>query len=605
MKFCPQCGTPTSPGHAFCGSCGSPLAAPGATGGEAAAEELTTTVIRDPQPSPFAPPRQPEGGAPSTPWQGAPTPEPAPTHAPSPWGTHPQPAAFPPQGWAPSPGPHGSGLAPTGRAPASHVPGQPAPAGPGGSIDFRQLLVGNWVAAFLTAFFALFLAFGLSAGLIWMGDPPETGTKDRLVHSAVAAAATVSVDATGSLEYDGGEIHGHGGTVPLTVALISLGGAAWLFRRMTRSYPTVGHALGDAVRAGLLYAVMLMVLAISLRGNEDSDLAEEMFGDGDDGSVDWGATVASSFFLGLLVVTVVLGLACLVRRDWLGPRLRRAHDVVAGPLRGVAAYLLLLPVAGGIANLAFWFTANNDATDTDGADANQVAAVVIGSLGNVGALFQSLGSGARIGASWDSREWEGDRGAEWHRLNWVIDQGDAWGGWFAIPTLLLVLIVSAYVVLRGGRATGRPMTNLLVWAGAMLVVSPVLSRVASVRGSGSGDGGDGESFSAEGYAGVKPSDYLLIPLIALLVALVVGALTGAFDVRALASRMQQHPAGAGVQQSGEWRGQPQSFAAPAAQSSAYAGPPTGEDHNATRLRTDPLHDDEPPTQWGQSVEPPR
>lgn len=75
------------------------------------------------------------------------------------------------------------------------------------------------------------------------------------------------------------------------------------------------------------------------------------------------------------------------------------------------------------------------------------------------------------------------------------------------------------------------MTNLLVWAGAMLVVSPVLSRVASVRGSGSGDGGDGESFSAEGYAGVKPSDYLLIPLIALLVALVVGALTGAFDVR--------------------------------------------------------------------------
>lgn len=83
-------------------------------------------------------------------------------------------------------------------------------------------------------------------------------------------------------------------------------------------------------------------------------------------------------------------------------------------------------MAGGIANLAFWFTANNDATDTDGADANQVAAVVIGSLATSVPLPEPR-LGSRIGASWDSREWEGDRGAEWHRLNWVIDQGDA--GW--------------------------------------------------------------------------------------------------------------------------------------------------------------------------------
>lgn len=566
MKFCQQCGTPTSPGHAFCGSCGAPVTA------ETTANPAETAV-------PTAPYAQPVTG--QTPYS-TPSPYDAPTGvvatgAQQPFGV-------------PTPGDQ-LGFLPPGGHPQAGPPRQPSGFTP---VD---LLRGNWIAAFLTAFAALFLAFGISAGLIWMGDPPDTSTKDRLILSTIATASTVSANASGSLEVEGDEVSGNAGTVPLTVALISLGVAAWLFRRMTRSYATVGHALGDAVRAGLLFALMLMVLTISLRGDENDDLFKEVWGEVDDGEAHWGATVASSFFMGFLVLTTVLVLVCVVRRDWLGPRLRRAHEVVAAPLRGVAVYLMALPVAGGIAHLCFWFTANKQSTDTDGTDANQVAAMIIGSLGNVGALFQSLGSGARVGGSWDARDWDGDRGAEWERLKYLIDESDAWGGWFAIPTLLLVLGVTAYVVLRGGRATGRPMTNLLVWAGAMFVVSPILMRLAGINGSGSGDA-DGRDYAAEGYAGVKPSDYFLIPLIALLVALVVGAVTGALDVKALAARMQHNPAGAAAPQPGGWPPQP-----PVPTNASYDGQPGWQPtwQQPSSGEAPP----EPPTQWGESGTPPR
>ncbi|WP_206065185.1 zinc-ribbon domain-containing protein [Nocardioides sp. JQ2195] len=549
MNFCPHCGARLRPDHLFCASCG-----------QRVVQSSPSTSIAG---------------------QGSPRP------------------------WSAVPG-----VPPV--APSATPPRRP--------VDLTGLLRGNWVAALVVALVALVLAFGSSAALIWMGDPDHTSTHDRLVFSAIATASTVSADAVGSIDgdyvaYEGAgqedfSLAAAGGFVPFTVALLSLGVAGWLFRRFTRGYPQVKHAIGDALRAALVYALLMMAVVIALRGDEDSRVYKSDGGFGDESeTASFGASIPTTFFLALLVMFSVLALACVMRRDWLGARMLKVHAFVAAPISGIATFLLMLPVAGVVANLAFWLTVKDDHGADDELDFLQTAAIIIGSLGNIGVGFLGAGSGGPIGNSWDAREFDSDRGAEWHRLSWAVDETDAWGLWFAIPTLFVVLAVAAYVVIRRARASGHAFANVMIWAGSMFVAYPVIARLASAHGAVDGDDATSE-LSAEGYFGLKPADTLLLPLIAVLVALVLAAVTGALDVRRIAASMQQspgttpHPDRVPPVTPGSWThpsGMNPSGANPSGMNPSGANP-SGADHSGVdRSGVDqPARwpDHEPPTQPG-------
>lgn len=488
MNYCAECGAALQ-GGAFCSACGTPA--------------VTRPMVVQPTGGP--PPPMP---APGTPAPGTPAP---------PW----QPPVVP--------------FATTGRPPA-----QPP------QIDLSWLLRGNWVAAAATALVVVVLAFGASAGLIWLTDPPETSTEDRLTLTAVSAAASVSADAVGRIVWDSdgssGEFTANAGIVPLTITLLSLGVAVLLFRRLTAGYGRVGFALADAARAALIHAVLTTVLVVIFRSS-DSELtavAQESMG-GDEAT--FGASIPTTFFLSLLVVFSVLALSCLLRRDWLSARGQRLHGFIAAPVSGLAAYVALLPVAGLIGWTALWFTGDMNETENEELGAGRTVALWLYTLANAGQWFIHAGAGGRLGGSYDMSDMDEGKSAEFHRLARGVEETEAWGLWFAIPTMLIVLAVCAVIVVLRSTHT-HPGRNLLIWAVSLVAVLPGLSRLVSLHGSADGTfsyGGDDESLSMEGMVGVKPVDSLLLPLIALAVALLVGALMGVLDVRGTAARLQQNP----------------------------------------------------------------
>ncbi|WP_235736184.1 hypothetical protein [Nocardioides alcanivorans] len=441
----------------------------------------------------------------------------------------------------------------THRAPAPPLPPPPAAAAPSSttpSVDLGWLLRGNWIGAALTAVTAVLIAFVVSGGLLWVADPPDTSTDDRLTITAISAAAAFGAGASGTYELDlddesfeGGSFEGSlsGNVMPLTITLLALGAAIFVFRRLTASYPSIRYAVGDALRAALLFALVMFVLVLVFRGGE-SDLTEEMGIWDDPDHFSWGASAPATLFVSFFTMAVVLVLACFVRRDWLGPALQRLHDHLGAPLVGLGAFAALLPLAGLIGWCALWFTTDGD--PGEGLDANQVVTGWIYTLGTAGIAFVHAGAGGRLGASYAMDESMADgaktEDAFFERLSHAIDGSDGWGLWLAIPTMVVVLIACAVVVARRARTTARPQLALLWWPVLMFAFVPLLSRLASGRGSMHFEGG-GEDIEASGFVGLKPSDTLLIPLITILVALIVGAATGMINLREVAQKVQQDP----------------------------------------------------------------
>jgi hypothetical protein len=443
------------------------------------------------------------------------------------------------------------------------------------SLDLTRLLRGNWVGALATALVALGLALGVSTGLVLASDPENTSLHDQVVFGVMGAAGAVSADAVtyGEASDDGEEItfEAAGQVAPLLITLISMGAAALVFRRVTRRYPRPGAAVADAARASAIFALGLWVLALSLRGGL-GDLTDAM--DVSRESVDevtWGASAVGSLFLGFAVLFLVLLVTCFLRADWLSPRWRRGNAFLAAPIVGLALFAAVLPVAGSISYVTAAATTESDPIEDleeDDADDGDAFALLTGSVSNFGLAYLSLGAGGRVGNSYDMTDYDEGRDAEWFRMDEAIDEmDDAWGLWFAIPTLLVLLVLVATVVARLARSRGTPAGGLLIWAGAMFLWVPLLSRLASGTGSMSFSG-DGEEYTAEGYVGIKPTDSLLIPLIALAIALLLGLLTGAFSLRAL-SALQSSP---GAPHPGPT---PPSGPPPLARSQVQATPPPG------------------------------
>lgn len=486
MAFCTNCGTPVGPGQVFCGTCGTRLA-------------VTPAPPATPPPAPTATPPVAQPA----------TPPPAPTAD--------QPGA-PPSAWD----------APPGSAPTA---------------DFSWLVGRNWPAIVATAVVAVTIAVAVSMSLILASDPPGASTSENVAFGMIGAAASVSTDAVlsvaGTGDTEDRKATAAVGVVPLFVSLLSLGAAVWVFRRLTRSEQRLGPVVGDAAFTALLFAAAMLVVAIA--GRRDRGVLLEAFDISDDdvSELSWGPSVPTAPLLAVLVMLGLLVASAAMQGDRLPDTARRAHAVLAPALMGLTAFVLLLPIAGGISYVATALTGDSfsdakDGLDNEGGDTGDFVAILVGGVANAGTLFLHIGAGGRVGERHDASDFDEETGSEWHRLGWFADHEDTWGYWLAIPTLVLVLLACAWLVQRRARATGAVLPALGAWAALMFVAFPLLARLASIHvdadasdaecGDNLGMSCTREDLHAAAFVGARGVDSLLVPLAALGVAIVVAAL---------------------------------------------------------------------------------
>lgn len=413
-------------------------------------------------------------------------------------------------------------------------------------IDLSRLLVGNWLGAGLVAASALVTSGVLAVALALLGKPTDFGWDNSLTLVAVLMTGAFGADLSAEFGTSGFEADAAIGAFPLTITILTLVAALLVFRRVTASYTRGIDAVADAVRAALIFGLALMVIALVFR----SDTRE--FGRGwgaelsrsFDARIAFGADAAGAFFLGFLILLVVLVGACLVRGGWWSPRVEKVRDWVAAPLYGVGIFAVLLPVVGAIGFLLLMVSGDavDDATDPSGEDIRITIALVVSMLASGGMWLLGLGAGAAFGTQ--SGGTDGDA-SDTHHLAHFTDESP--GLWAAPAVMLATVVVTALLVAR--RAPRRRVAlNLLVWVAAVLVTTPLFVRLSGLHASidVSGEGDEYEGWGSIGLVGWQAT--LLLTLVALLVALIVAWRAGGLDVtrlrtqaRDLGQRVQSNP----------------------------------------------------------------
>ncbi len=434
-----------------------------------------------------------------------------------------------------------------------------------------RLLVGNWVGAGVVAAATLAASGVLSLILALLIKPEGFGLDNTLTLTATLMTAAFGADLLisphGDLDLDA---LGFVGAFPLTITLVALGVAVYLFRRITAQYTNAFVAAGDAARTALITGAGAALVAAIFRGDNDALGAglSDLEADDSDFLVGFGASVAGALFMPMVMVSFVLAIACLMRRDWLHPKLQLVHDWVAAPLAGFTRMLLLLPIAGALCvAVLLLFGDGNDTSEMDSDEWMTLIGLGIAYLANLGFGLIGLGAGVSAGANGvgtytGSGESGIDRFSEMHRLTFFTGEGDEPGLWIAVGVMPLWLLVGAFLVARASRSRDQVLRNQLVWVGSFLLFIPLLVRLSAVHAGvdvnmdtdedpvdlgglywGSGEL-DGSLYV--GLSGVAATFLLLT--FAFLAALAISAATGALDLkqlstqaRSLAKTMQTQP----------------------------------------------------------------
>ena len=606
MSQCPQCGTATTVGQPFCGACGATLA-PAA---ESPASDEGKTQIRPQQPteqfSAQPPAQQPPAsggdqyGAPQDQGQGYP-PQQGGQHYPQQQYGAPQNQGrgYPPQqggqqqygapqnqgqGYPPQQGgqqqygaPQGQGYPPQqgGQhypqqqygAPQNQGQGYPPqqggqqqygdPQGGGSSInfDFSKLLIGNWAGMAMVAGGAFVTA--LVTSLIW-----ALTIADKLhVGSALGAAGLLTGSTFGAdLVQDAGKDATLSvGQYPLLGTVLALGVALYLFRRFTASYTDVKTVLLDALRAALMLALMMLVLAIvmkiwepDLKGYDstNSDVGDWQFlgapltlGDGKTTT-----SIAGAIFLPLIILGVVLALFALTRRDWMGEKMSKVHDFVAAPIIGFTT-LIVITIPAGVLYMVALIVGEKEARGF-----SQTMAM-LANLPGLGLHMMGLGALSKLGLHVDSSDSDSQEYIE----DAIKDEGGApsWIGdfagdhgmlfWIALLVGVPALVAAVWMVVKRSTGNAKPLYNVGVYLGSMVVVIPILVRFANIHISQS-DGSDDLTVTGGLSGGNTLLLFLAFSLVAAAVILVV---TGNLDVNALKSKAANFQSQPGQQQPGQ------------------------------------------------------
>lgn len=412
----------------------------------------------------------------------------------------------------------------------------PPPAAPGAtngmlgdiSVDWRRMVRGNWLGAGIIAVSTAFTAGLLGLLLALLAKPADFGLENTLTLATMLATGAFGADAQGEVSTSEVlELSGHGslGTFPFTITLAALAVAVFLFRRITRGYPSGLLALADGARAALIFGICLWLPALIFTSSNEEmgrgwamDLAADELGL----EAELSASAGGALALGFLILFTVLALSVLCRRDWWTGRMLHLRDWIAAPIAGWATFSLLLPLAGVIGFLAMAFTGESTDVEVSGDETRLIGALVIAFLANGGFALLGLGAGTKVGSSADGTDMSSQE--EWSRL-WGSISDDEPGLWVSPFVLVAVLAMTAFIVMRkAGRARALP--ALGVWLASFLLVVPLLVRLTSLHVAGSVTGED-EHFEGSMFVGPEGLQTTFLMLLAgIVVAFAVALLTG-------------------------------------------------------------------------------
>jgi hypothetical protein len=387
----------------------------------------------------------------------------------------------------------------------------------------RRLLGGDWRGPALVAATTVGVAGVLSTLVALMVKPTDFGADNSLTLVAWLTTASFGAGLDVDVRVTGASAQADISAASLTVMLLSLACAVVVFRRTTRAHPSAGPALFDALRAALLAALALVVLALVFRsggtefgrgwGNELAHLL--------DARLDFAPSAVGSFLGGLAVVLLTLVGATLMRTAWWPPRLQLAADLATAPAYGLASFALMLPVAGLVGLVLTLLTGDTvQVSDPTDDDVWASLGLFFALLGNGGYWLLGLGAGAGFGAHGSSSEGSTDR--DTHHL--VHYAGDAWGLWLAPLVMLTVVGLSTWSVVRRSRRD-QLVRDLIVWVGVVLVSGPIWTWLSGLH-AGMQVVGLGETYTAHGTIGVTGWQ------VTLLLTLVTAAVSAGFLWRA-------------------------------------------------------------------------
>lgn len=407
-------------------------------------------------------------------------------------------------------------------------------------IDWRRLLVGNWLGAGVTALSVLGVTLVLSGALALMAKPEDFGLGNTLTLATLIAAGAFGADMTADARVVGSDANASLGMFPLTVTVLALATGVIVFRRVIARYPGAVPAVADAVRASAIFGLGLLVPTLLFHSDND-ELGRGWGGEMAARNLDMRATVGANSFaalsLGFVIVLVVLLSTVMLRRDWWPTHLHRAHDWVVAPFYGIATTLVLLPFAGIVGLLAIALFGENTLSENDptGDDTMAMSALVIALLANGGAWLLGLGSGASVGYRGQATDSPGE--SNWEHL-WGTITDDEPGLWIAPVVVLVVFLVSALAVAHRVQRRDRVLGSLGVWAASFLIVTPILVRLSGGHAHFElVDAGrrvralNGDDYSASAYFGlngVQATFFMFF--VALLVALAVAWRCGGLDL---------------------------------------------------------------------------
>lgn len=558
MAYCIHCGAALVASMRFCGNCGEPV---NVSPSEYAAPATAPAAVPD-APYPSGPPSAP-------PETQAPPARPNLTPGQAPDRTAEQTGSS----WAPPPA-----VVPT--------PGPIAGTTPGFDTQrvLSVVLYGNWVVALSVALTAVLVSGLLATVLGLVAKPADIGVDNTLTFIAVLMTSAFGADLvvhSASGTFDGGASVG---LFPFTITICTLATTVVVFRRATVSYSRALDAIADGMRAAVLAAVPMTAIALIFRADNDkfgSTSLRYWESSGRRDLLEIGSSAVGTFFLTILILSVVLAVSSLGRRDWWGPRVAKAHDWFAAPLAGCAALTLLLPVAGaiGVAAILLFGEDNTDGLSTDGW--MTLIGLSVAYLANIGFGVMVLGSGGRLGVQAQGSGRIGgsrsrDSYEEFHRLTWFTSdapQPHEPGLWVSLVVVPVVLLLAVLIVARRSGRREAILGNVLRFVAGLLVGIPLLVRLCSMHASADVnskgrdviDGlidGSARGSAFVGAAGVDTTFELA--LYALAVGLFIAGVTGAIDVNKLRGHAGQVA---------------RTMTAPAAPGATH-GPTTGPDQQA-------------------------
>ena len=419
----------------------------------------------------------------------------------------------------------------------------PPPAGPSSvaapAFDWVRLVRGNWLGAGLVAGLTLGTAGLLAVVMTAMAKPTDFGLDNSLTLVASILNGSFGADLVAQFRSSGESIHGSIGAVPLTVTVLALLVGVIAFRRVTARYDNLVDILLDAVRAALLFAVSLMVIALVFRADSrefgrgwGTQLAH-LF----DTRIRYGPSIHASFLLGFVMLLVPLLGTVWVRRSLWPDRLGAAGRFLVAPVHGLATLLVLLPVAG-LVGLALMLATGDTIQNADPTshDFFASASLIFGLLASGGFWLLSLGAGGSFGER-SSTTGEASTSSYDHLGHFA---GQDPGLWAAPVVMVAVFAAATWVVVRRAPSRESIQSNLLAWTLLVLVSTPLLVRLTSIDGalSARGDQASG-SIGVHGWLTA-----LLLTLVTSLCSVVAAWRCGVLDLgrlREAGRRLQTNP----------------------------------------------------------------